>query len=58
MGNKTMETCVENEITTILAPKKSGNQRSTERTNHGIAITNGTREILIRIGEMKHRGDQ
>jgi hypothetical protein len=43
-----MEACVENEISKILAAKKSGNQRTTERTNHEIAITNGTGETFMR----------
>jgi hypothetical protein len=50
-----MKACVENEITEILTPKDSGNSRTTERTNRGIIVKNGTRWNFIRRWEMNLR---
>jgi hypothetical protein len=52
-----MKACAENEITEILTPNNSGNERTTERTNHGIIIRNDTRRNFIRRWEMNFRKD-
>jgi hypothetical protein len=53
-----MEACIDNETTEISEPKDTGNQRSAERGDHRVAITNGSTENFIRKWEMKRRREK